>query len=917
MSDPVNALSPREAEVLAALGEHLTNAEIATKLYISIRTVESHVSSLLRKLGASDRRALAALAVQGQQSEGTTQLPVPQLPAPLSSFVGRAAERAELAAALRSSRLVTAVGPGGVGKTRLALTVAADVAADYADGARYVDLLPVTDDASVAAAVAGALGLGEQQGRSVEETIAGWVAPRWLLLVLDNTEHLADGVAMLVERLLVRSAGLTVLATSRARLMLPFERVFPVDGLSLPSDGDAVTLFVERAAIAGAVPPDRDRVARICRALDGVPLAIELAAARLPAVGIDGLEAGLAERLDLLVGSRRVDERHRSLRSTLDWSAALLDDESRTVLRRVAVFAGAFRAESAAAVVGGPPVAPEMVAVRLGQLVEQSLLVAVPAGDVMRYRMLETVRQYGLELLAEADEQVLLRDRHLRWCREAGAALLARSPVDAQWRAAFDQLADELRRALSWAKSVVDRRGDAHDAAVVLAALAHRRGMPAEAQRRSEQAAELAGSELLVSVALGRAAGSAQARLAGNDALRLHRSAAEAALRAGLPTVASVHLARVVELSHRSPGIIVTLPEPDELERTLAEASRHAGDDPVAQAWIATAIAFRYAMAEPGRFANVERALELARRSGDPLVESSALDCATTLQLTDGDVAGALASARRRLEILAPLPLDAEIGFELADALGMTTETAIATGDFETAKNTARQLVELPLHREVGHVAAQRSIVVAALVGDWDTMFVNAELFIDGWEAAGRPRIGGFRRAVRAVTTVCGMKADEAGQARWTEVLEQLRSTRHRIENECGEELFTALLHLHRNDHASATAVLSQHPHHVIGLLDGVWRPWLAALSVEAAALAGAADIAERVASARRATDGSAVAALIVDRAAAYATGDTDGIRTAGKAMLAAGCRYQWARSLVLAGDEEGPAAMAALGATT
>ncbi|GAB3904751.1 hypothetical protein GCM10029964_098990 [Kibdelosporangium lantanae] len=301
-------VSPREVEVLTALGEYLTNPEIAARLYISIRTVESHVSSLLRKLGVRDRRALAALA---REVAGTS---VPRVPHALTPLVGRSAERRALARVLGENRLVTAVGPGGVGKTRLALAVAEDVVSR--DGVRYVDLVPVAGDATVSQAVAAGLGV-------TEENLATWAENRQLLLVLDNCEHVVDGVVVLVERLLRHSAGVTVLATSRVRLSVPFERVFPVAGLA---QAEAERLFVARAEAAGATEVVGDRIGRICAALDGVPLAIELAAARVAAVGLDGVEDGLVDQLTLLSGARRVDDRHRSLRSALDWSYQLLDE---------------------------------------------------------------------------------------------------------------------------------------------------------------------------------------------------------------------------------------------------------------------------------------------------------------------------------------------------------------------------------------------------------------------------------------------------------------------------------------------------------------------------------------------------------------------------------------------------------------
>ncbi|HEY6592888.1 MAG TPA: LuxR C-terminal-related transcriptional regulator [Asanoa sp.] len=938
MSGP--AISAREAEVLALLGEHLSNAEIGARLFISVRTVESHVSALLRKLELPDRRALSRRAAELARAERSR--PAPALPASLTTFIGRVRERGELGEAVKTHRQVTAVGPGGVGKTRLALAVAAEAAGDFADGVWFVDLVPITDPGRVGAAVAAAVGVGEQPGRSIDDTVLDALAGRQALLVLDNCEQVRDGVAPFLERLLEACPRLRVLATSRARLVVAFERVFPVPPLSLAggAESEAVTLFMDRAAAVGwpPDPPARDRVAAICERLDGMALAIELAAARWSTLGLDGLTAGLSDQLRILAGGPRADDRHRSVRAVLDWSHDLLEPADRALLRRVSVFVAPFNAESAAEVAGFAPLEPAAVADALARLAEQSLLAVTMSAAGTRYRALETIRQYGTERLTEAGELAEVRSRHLGWCLARATGLIGGVPAD--WRARFDAVADDLRASLTWAADRPAQRADAYPLALSMAELTFARNLLGEAQQRYEQAAALAGDPAAAAAALRHAAGVAGCRMLGDDMFRLHRAAGEAARRAGDTAGAARDLATAATTAYRFSGAFARLPSKDDATGLLTAARELAGDDPGAQA--AVAVAEAGVLADvfggiqtspdndvPRTLASARRAVDLAERTGDPLAETVALDAFTAAQSWAGDTFGTAATARRRVALLSSVPATPSSTHELIDALVSATETSLGVGDLAGARRWGRQLAEHPLLAEVGHQAVRWLLVADAIAGDVEAVLAGGARFLDAWQRNGRQPSAGLAPAAAAVAMVHGLRGDEPARAEWLSIVDEVRAAPElarpnastvaalqfwQTSNPGGyAATFDAMVLLHRGDAKAALERVAPEPEQVWKWVTWIWLHWYVALRAEAAVLAGHPTARDRVAAARAMVAGNPVASAQVERAEALLEGDLPRLLATAEAFDAAGCRYQWARTLVLAGAEHATAGAAAL----
>jgi predicted ATPase len=382
----------------------------------------------LLPLPAAPARTVPGLA---QGAAGPRRLVVAPLPAPRTALIGRERERAEVAAALAASRLVTLTGAGGVGKTRLALQVASELAGGFADGAAFADLAPVSDPALAATAVAAALGLHPPSAGAAEERLACALYGKDLLLVLDNLEHLVEEMPLL-PRLLAVAPALRILTTSRIALRLYGEHTVRVPPLHLGGDGagggvqdsEAVRLFVARAGAAGQAP-GRDvgelaAVAAICTALDGLPLAIELAAARVRLYPPQALLPLLESRLALLTGGPRdLPSRQQTMRATLDWSYQLLPGRVRHLFACLGVFAGPFDAAAAAAV-SGQDDTPATLG-QLAELADQSMLEIAPAA-APRFRSLQIVREYALARLAETDEQDEVRRRHLAHYLDAATA---------------------------------------------------------------------------------------------------------------------------------------------------------------------------------------------------------------------------------------------------------------------------------------------------------------------------------------------------------------------------------------------------------------------------------------------------------------------------------------------------------------
>jgi predicted ATPase/class 3 adenylate cyclase/DNA-binding CsgD family transcriptional regulator len=382
------------------------------------------------------------------------------LPVQLSSFIGRKAEIRDIREALANNRLVTLTGAGGAGKTRLAVQVAAETASEFADGVWYVDLAPITDPDVVPVTAARALGLPDQPGQQTMDVLLRFIRDRRMLILLDNCEHLLDSSAALVIALLGACPALTLLATSREPIGVTGEVSWRVPSLSLADE--AIELFSDRARRTKpefrVTAENSEAVTEICRRLDGLPLAIELAAARVRALSPDEIVGSLHDQFRLLTGGARTAvRRQQTLRASVDWSHALLSEPEQVLFRRLAVFFGGFDVDSAQAVAGDAGMERYQVLDQLTLLVDKSLVVAEDTRHGTRYRLLETVRQYAQEKLHEAREGDDVRIRH----RDHYTAMAARldAPTGDSHQLRIEQAdteIDNLRAAFAWSRENSD-----------------------------------------------------------------------------------------------------------------------------------------------------------------------------------------------------------------------------------------------------------------------------------------------------------------------------------------------------------------------------------------------------------------------------------------------------------------------------
>ncbi|MEV6412651.1 LuxR C-terminal-related transcriptional regulator [Kribbella sp. NPDC051718] len=914
-------VSAREAEVLAAIRGHQSNAQIAARLHLSVRTVESHVASLLRKAGVPDRRTLAALAdasggggAKAGTAGGTTAAPVAgQLPVFPTSFIGREGERVSVAAALDGSRLVSLVGVGGMGKTRLAV----EVAEGLQRVSVFVDLVPVRAG-GVGQAVAQVLGVVEKPPGTPADAVIDRLRSERALLVLDNCEHVIAEVGELVARILRLCPHVTILATSRERLAVPGERLVQV----LPLGDEAARLFLDRArATDPGLVAEPAAVEQLCVALDGMPLAIELVAARTASLGVDGVGAALDDLLRLISGGRGPDQRHHSLGDVIGWSLELLDDEERLLFRRLGVFVGGF--DLAAVVALDPEYGVGAVADLIGRLVDRSLVVHRRVGATTRWSLLETVRAVALHELEASGEDI--RPRYLQWAADTAAQLDAR--IEHLPVAEFDAVADDLRHALAVAAptgKAAETGGTAYRLARALARLSFGRGQVMAADDHYRRAAELAPDARAAAEDLGMAASVALTTSNGETAFGLLMEAAGLAETAGARAAA---LASAVVAGTR---FSMAFKEPvarDRLVTLVEEAAAlvEAGDErsnavlAIARAWVAGETPL-----EPDLELS-RAAVAAARRAGDDALVLGALDALGTALANAGQLRQAHRLSDERLRLAASASrYEPAVAAELVDLFHVASTSAIAAGDLPAAASIAEQASRADSVATHPAIVAPRLIRLCGLSGQFDEALVQADVLWDGWLYATTAEVESELSSLRGdwpasaaaiVALVHGLRGDAPAFEEWCS---RARRMAHVDDAAASRALaaaaaFTnARVATHTGRYAEAAELVGAAS---MAFSEKWWMAYAHAAGAELAVVAGLPGAAERLVQAGAAAAENDWAAACLARATARHTGDLELMGEAVVRWERIGARFERAVTLLLIPERaaEGRAELSAL----
>jgi predicted ATPase/DNA-binding SARP family transcriptional activator len=654
----------RQSEALRAYGELRT--VLAEELGIdpnpSLRRLED---DMLQQRPDLDVTPAPGYPIEAAPEPVRPVRPPTNLPTPLTSFIGREDDVAEVERLCTGARLVTLVGAGGVGKTRLAVEIASRVLDEHPDGVFLVELAPLSDAGGLYQQVLTVLGGVEDDRHSPAETLAAHVADRRMLLVIDNCEHLVDACAALVEELLGAGSGLRILATSRELLRVPVETAWRVPSMSTPPAGtgleelarfEAARLFLERARMLSPdlelSAADAGHVARICARLEGIPLAIELAAARTRLLSVGEIAERLDDRFGLLsTGARTAPGRHQTLRAAVDWSYDSLNTPERRLFECLSVFAGGFTMPAAEAVCASGQVAPSSTVLEtLGALVDKSMVLSDPGRPASRFRLLETLRQYGAERLAERGDIEAARGRHLVWALAlaAEAEPHLEGPAQTEWLQLLAIEHDNLRSALGWATS--SPNAGLLSLATALGRFWEVRGHLSEGRRWLELALDA------------RSAEPAPLRA------RAHRWAGVLAQRQG-----DHHAAR----RHHEAGLALSRDAGD--RRGTASALHSLGNLEGLQGRLDAANAL------------YEESLAIGRDLGDRRVEAASLTNLGWIAQTRGDFAG----ARRFTE--EALAAWREIGDQqgLAQTLTAVAYLALLQADYTTVRSSCAQSLEL------------------------------------------------------------------------------------------------------------------------------------------------------------------------------------------------------------------------------